>query len=68
MDPIVEFILDGELFAQRNWKIIPRAGEIVLLNNGEIWSEVTQVIWSDDSQARHTERQWVQIVCKIIER
>lgn len=67
MDPIIEFIVDGKLFAQRNWRLIPRVGEIVLLRNGEVWVEVIQVYWGDDSAApAATERQWVQLACKLI--
>lgn len=69
MQPIVEFILDGKLFASRNWAIIPRSGEIVLLKKGSVWAKITQVVWGDDSQAPSgIERQWVQLVCKTIER
>lgn len=67
MQPIVEFILDGKLFAERNWAIIPRTGEIVLLKKGEVWAEVTQVIWGDDSTVLSgIKRQWVQVMCKTI--
>jgi hypothetical protein len=69
MQPIVEFILDGKLFAARTWQVIPRVGEVVLLKNGEVWAEVTQVVWGDDSKVPiGIERQWVQILCKTIER
>lgn len=67
--PIVDFILDGKLFASRDWDIIPRKGEIVLLRNGEIFAEVLQVIWGDDSATpRSLKRQWIQIVCKQVEK
>lgn len=69
MEPIIDFILDGELFSSRPWKIVPRVGEIVLLKNGEVWTEVTQVVWGDDSAAPpSSKRQWIQILCKQIEK
>lgn len=68
MEPVVDFILDGELFASRLWKMIPRVGEIILLKNGDVWAEVTQVIWGDDSKSRSSmNRQWIQVVCKQID-
>ena len=69
MEPIVEFIMDGKLFASRSWIIIPRIGEIVLLRNGEIFAEVQNVFWGDDSASPSSmKRQWVQIICKQVDR
>lgn len=67
MGPAVDIILDGKKFAFRNWTIIPRVGDHVLLKNGEISALVESVIWGDDSACRHTERQWIQLVCKTAE-
>lgn len=63
MKPIIDIILDGKIFGQRNWEIIPRAGDTILLKDGEIYATVKQVVWGDDSRAAPHERQWVQIVC-----
>lgn len=69
MNPVVDIILDGERYAARNWTIIPRVGEIVILKGGEVWAEVTQVVWGDDSAAgQFSNRQWIQLICKTIER
>lgn len=67
MKPAVDIYLDGKKFAFRNWEIIPRPGDVVLLSNGEIFAEVTRVFWGDDS-SYPGDRQWVQITCKTIER
>lgn len=68
MEPVVDIILDGKKFAMRNWGIIPRVGDTVILKDGEIFAEVSRVVWGDDSACRHKERQWVQLVCKTIEK
>lgn len=65
MKPLIDFIVDGQKFAMRNsWDTIPRVGDTVILKGGEVWVEVTRVIWSDYSAA--IERQWVQLLCKTI--
>ena len=64
MGQIVDFILDGELYAQRRWKTIPRVGETILLKNGEIFAEVRHVVWGDETP--ELKRQWIQILCKTI--
>jgi len=68
MPPMIDFIVDGKRFAARNWELIPRVGDTVILGNGKVWVEVTMVIWADDSAAPSSfERQWVQILCKTID-
>lgn len=70
MKPLIDFILDGKLFAMRNtWDSIPRVGDTVIFKNGEVWADVVRVIWGDDSAASSAsiERQWVQILCKTVE-
>lgn len=65
MKPIIDIILDGELFACREWEIIPRVGELVLLKKGDVWARVEQVLWGDDSAAPSSiNRQWIHLVCK----
>jgi hypothetical protein len=67
--PIIDIILDGAPFTSLfSWTLIPRAGEIVLLRNGDVWAKVTQVVWGDDSAAKSSglDRQWIQILCKTI--
>lgn len=69
MQPLVDFILDGRLFAAKMWTAIPRVGEVVLLKDGKVWAEVTQVVWGDDSSAKASgiDRQWIQVLCKTME-
>lgn len=68
MEPIIDFIVDGKRFATRNWGSIPRVGDIVIWKGGEVWVEVTKVIWSDDSaMPASIDRPWVQISCKLID-
>ncbi len=68
MRPLIEFIVDGEKYAARTWEQIPRAGDTVILAGGDVWVEVTRVIWADDSGTPHDpDRQWVQILCKTID-
>jgi len=67
MLPVVDIILDGKKFAMRNWAVIPRVGDHILLRNGEISALVESVVWGDDSQVRHVERQWIQLLCKTVE-
>jgi len=69
MKPLIDFVVDGKQFAMRNtWDIVPRVGDTVILKGGEVWVEVTRVIWGDDSQAEaaRLDRQWVQLLCKTI--
>lgn len=68
--PLIDIIVDGELFAMRNsWDAVPRVGDTVILKGGEVWVEVTRVIFSDDSAAAYAglDRQWVQLLCKTIQ-
>jgi hypothetical protein len=71
MLPIIDILLDGRNFAIRNtWALIPRVGDTVLLKNGEVFAEVTRVVWSDDSAATGAGlpgRQWLQLLCKTID-
>lgn len=48
---------------------MPRVGDTVILKGGEVWVEVTRVIWCDDSATSGAglERQWVQLLCKTID-
>ena len=70
MKPLLHFIVDGKLSATHLWDCIPRVGDTVILNGGDLWIEVTKVIWSDDSAVAtfgihiRVDRQWVQIICK----
>lgn len=69
MLPIIDILLDGNKFAMRNtWALVPRVGDTVILKNGEVFAEVTRVVWGDDSAATGAglERQWVQLLCKTI--
>ena len=69
MKPLIYFVVDGKKFAMRNsWDVVPRVGDTVILKGGEVWVEVTRVIWSDDTAAASAalERQWVQLLCKSI--
>lgn len=69
MQPLIDFIVDDELFASRStWGVVPRVGDTVLLKGGKVWVEVTRVVWSDDSaaEAHKLNRQWVQLLCKTI--
>lgn len=63
MDPIVDILVDGKPYAIRNWREIPRVGDIINLKNGEVWGKVHAVVWSDDTACHHTERQWIQLLC-----
>lgn len=66
--PVVDIILDGKPYAQRNWRILPRVGDFLLLKNGEVKAKVELVVWSDDTAYRPLgDRQWVQIACKTVE-
>lgn len=69
MQPLIDFIVDGKLFASRStWDIVPRVGDTVLLKGGKVWVEVSRVVWSDDNaaEAHKLHRQWVQLLCKTI--
>jgi hypothetical protein len=72
MLPIIDIVLDGQLFAMRdNWALIPRVGDTVILKNGEIFAEIKRVVWGEDtpfSSASGNPRQWVQLVCETIDR
>lgn len=63
MDPIVDIIIDGALYASRTWTIIPRVGEIVIFNDAKVQAKVTDVVWGDDTRAPRGARQWVQVAC-----
>lgn len=69
--PLIDFLVEGKRFAVvSDWLHVPRVGEFVLIRDGEICLEVVRVVWSEDSSARAAglERQWVQLVCKIVEK
>ena len=70
MKPLLDFLLDGKKYAMRTWDQIPRVGDTVIFKDGEVWAEVTRVIWAEDSAARSAgiqDRQWAQIICKSVQ-
>jgi len=61
--PVVAIMLDGKPFATRHWAVIPRLGETLTFQGGEVWAEVEHVLWADDTH-NPPAGQWVQLWCK----
>lgn len=66
MKPLIEVLIDGRVFAQRNWDDIPRVGDTLILKDGEVWVTVNGCYWSNDSQVKHEDRLWIQLDCTLV--
>lgn len=68
----IDIVLDGKLFAARTWESIPRIGEVLILKQGTVWAQVTQVVWGDSTRSAYSvlhpnDTQWIQLLCKTID-
>ena len=60
----IDIIRDGKRYAYRTWNHVPRVGDVIQLNGGDVHVEVKRVVWADDDANDHD--CWVQLLCKTV--
>jgi hypothetical protein len=61
----IDIFKDGERYAYRTWGHVPRVGDTIQLQGGNIHVEVYRVVWADDD-AENAHNCWVQLLCKTV--